>query len=163
MHVQRHLSYAQGYLELGLLAEAAAELERLPPELQQTMAVLGIRMALLHERQDWPALALLAETVVQRLPGEPAGWITWAYATRRARSLDHAEKILLEAEVHHPKDATIQFNLGCYACLRGAYDDAKRRVNRAIALDAKFEASAATDPDLAALRALDAEARKRAN
>jgi hypothetical protein len=80
-------------------------------------------------------------------------WVTWAYATRRCESLDAAEKILLAAEAQHPAEATIQFNLGCYACQRGDLATARRRVDRAISLDAKFTAAAATDPDLAPLRA----------
>ncbi len=86
------------------------------------------------------------------MPTEAAGWVTWAYAVRRADSLAAAESILLEAERHHPKEATIQFNLGCYACLRGDLGAARRRIDRAVALDPKFAPAAATDPDLAALR-----------
>ena len=89
---------------------------------------------------------------IRRAPAEASAWVTWAYATRRADSLQAAEKILLEAEHHHPAEPTIQFNLGCYACLRGDLDVARRRVDRAIALDKKFAAAAATDPDLGRLR-----------
>lgn len=78
--------------------------------------------------------------------------MTWAYATRRAESLTAAEKILLEAERLHPAEPTIQFNLGCYACQRGALAEARRRVARAIALDKKFIGAAASDPDLEPLR-----------
>jgi len=87
------------------------------------------------------------------LPQEAGGWITWAYATRRADSLAAAEAILLKAEQLHPAEPTIQFNLGCYACQRGDLIAAQLRVDRAIALDAHFAGTAATDPDLAPLRA----------
>jgi hypothetical protein len=50
-------------------------------------------------------------------------------------------------------EPTIQFNLGCYACQRGDLNSARTRVDRAIALDPKFSVLAATDPDLAPLRA----------
>jgi hypothetical protein len=152
MHVKRHLSYAQGYLELGLLAEARAELARIAPPDRDSVEVFTLHMAILHELKDWPGLADLAGDFVSRWPDEASGWVTWAYATRRAESLNAAEKILLNAERHHPAEATIQFNLGCYACLRGDLTVARRRVDRAIALDAKFLEAAATDPDLAALR-----------
>ena len=69
-----------------------------------------------------------------------------------------AESILLDAERAHPREATIQFNLGCYACQRGDLPAARRRVDRAIALDPAFREAAATDPDLAALRETDAGA-----
>jgi Tfp pilus assembly protein PilF len=78
--------------------------------------------------------------------------VTWAYATRRNQSLAAAEAILIESERAHPNQATIQFNLGCYACQRGDLIEARRRVDRAIALDVSFKEAAATDPDLTLLR-----------
>jgi len=154
MQVKRRLSYAQGYLGLGLVAEAAAELERIPPGESDALEVLALRLAVLQEQKKWPALSALAGEFVRRSPDEAAGWVTWAYATRRADSLDAAERILLEAEQRHPEEAIIQFNLGCYACQRGDLVAARKRVDRAIALDKKFAAAAATDPDLAPLREL---------
>jgi len=153
MQLKRRLSYAKGYLELGMVAEAATELDRITPPESQGLDVLAIRLAVLQEQKNWPALSALAGQVVRRTPAEAGAWVTWAYATRRADSLAAAERILLEAEQHHPAEATIQFNLGCYACQRGELALARRRVDRAIALDPKFTRAAATDPDLAALRA----------
>ena len=153
---KRRLSYAQGYLELGMLAEATAELDRIPAPESAQIEVLGLRLAILQEQQAWPALRDLASQVVSRAPQEAAAWITWAYATRRADSLAAAEQILLSAEVQHPAEATIQFNLGCYACQRGDLAAARERVNRAIELEPKFADAAAIDPDLAPLRAADA-------
>lgn len=156
MHAKRHLSYAQGYLELGLVAEAAAELERISAADRNSTEFLAVRTAVLQEQKDWPNLAAIAAELVNRTPEEPGAWITWAYATRRAESLAAAESILLKAERRHPTEATIQFNLGCYACLRGDLATAKRRVDRAVLLNPKFQHAAATDPDLAALRAANA-------
>ncbi len=136
-----------------MVAEAAAELEHIPSPERDEPAVLALRVAVLQERCEWPALRALAAEFVRRAPGEAAGWVTWAYATRRAESIAAAEKILLEAERLHPAEAMIQFNLGCYASQRGALAEARRRVDRAIALDEKFSVLAATDPDLAPLRA----------
>jgi predicted Zn-dependent protease len=152
MQLKRRLAHAQGYLELGMVAEAAAELERIPASEHATLDVIPIRLAILQEQKNWPATAALAGEFVRRVPTEPAAWVTWAYATRRADSLAAAEKILLEAERHHPAEPTIQFNLGCYACQRGDVPAARARIDHAIALDPKFAAAAATDPDLAPLR-----------
>ena len=135
-----------------MVAEAAAELDRIPLPARDTTEVLGIRMVVLHEQKNWTALATLAESFVQRAPQEAAAWITWAYATRRCHTLEAAEPILREAEQKHPTEATIQFNLGCYACVRGDLVEAQRRVDRAISLDPKFTEAAATDPDLQGLR-----------
>ena len=79
-------------------------------------------------------------------------FVSLAYATRRSESLREAEAILRQAEQRHPEDATIQFNLGCYACQRGDLSTARERVVRAISLDQAFRSAASTDPDLAPLR-----------
>ncbi|MDO8544350.1 MAG: hypothetical protein Q7S40_28245 [Opitutaceae bacterium] len=155
MFPKRRLAHARGYLELGLVAEAAEELDRIPPPENETDEAIAVRMAVLQEQKNWAALQKLAAQFIQRQPDEPSAWVTWAYATRRAESLAAAEQILLTAEKKHPDEATIQFNLGCYACQRGELAAARSRVNRAIALDRKFAEAAATDPDLAPLRAAE--------
>lgn len=152
MRYKRQLSYALGYLELGMVAEAAGELDRIPAAHQDVSEVLMVRMAVLQEQKNWAALSAIAGEYVRRSPDDAGVWITWAYATRRADSLAAAERILLEAEQHHPTEPTIQFNLGCYACQRGELAAARQRVDRAIALDVKFAAAAENDPDLAPLR-----------
>jgi tetratricopeptide (TPR) repeat protein len=154
MFPKRRISHAQGYLALGMVAEAAAELDRIAAPDRDALEVLAVRLAVLQEQRDWPALRELAAKFVGRAPGEAAAWVTWAYATRRAESIEAAQRILLEAEQHHPTEPTIQFNLGCYACQLGDLATARRRVDRAIALEPKFAASAAIDPDLAPLRAI---------
>src|SRR5258707_1335838 len=152
MQVKRRLSHAQGYLGLGMVAEAAAELALIPEPEKYATEVLAVRMALLQEQQDWPALRDVAADFVRQLPNAAGGWITWAYATPRPDSPPAAEIILLDAEKLHPSEPTIQFNLGCYACQRGDLVTARLRVERAITLDADFAAMAATDPDLVPLR-----------
>ena len=155
MDLKWRLSQARGYLGLGMIEEAAVELNQLPAGTAGQTEVLALRALVLQEQADWPPLAEIAQTLVQRQPAESGWWITWAYATRRSRSLEAAEAILLEAERTHPRVAAIQFNLGCYACVRGDLTEARRRVDHAIALDQSFKDAAATDPDLGLLR--DAE------
>lgn len=151
----RRIAHARGYLELGMWAEAAAELQKIPLPDCDTTEVLALRVAVHQERENWPELQQAGRLLAQLEPDQPAGWIAWAYATRRTESLHAAEQILLAAAERHPGEATIHFNLGCYACQRGDLAQARRRVDRAIALDRKFTALAATDPDLAPLRAAE--------
>ena len=153
---KRRLSHAKGYLELGMLAEAAAELDRISAPENTGLDFLAVRLALLQEQQDWPALRDLARDYARRAPEEPAVWVTWAYAARRADSIPEAQKILLAAIPHHPTNGTIQFNLACYACQLGDLTEARHHLDLAIALDKEFAAAAAIDPDLAPLRAQDA-------
>jgi Tfp pilus assembly protein PilF len=153
MQPKWRLSHIQGYLGLGMVAEAAAEFEHLSPIERDATPALALRVAIFQEQQNWTALRDASIELVRRVPEQAGGWITWAYAVRRAESILAAEEVLRIAETKHPAEPTIQFNLGCYACLLGDLAEARRRVDRAIALDASFQALAATDPDLTALRA----------
>lgn len=152
MNPRWFLSHARGYLELGMVEEAAAELARLPASHSEADDVLALRAVVLQEQQRWHEMRVVARELLHRQPETADWWIMCAYATRRAESLAEAEAILRDAELRHPQEPTIQFNLGCYACLRGDLAEARRRVEQAIALDARFRAAAATDPDLAALQ-----------
>lgn len=154
MHTRRRLSHVQGYLGLGMTAAAAEELARIPAPDCDTPEVVTLRIAVLHHQENWPDLRDLTRAIVRRGGAGAGMWVTWAYATRRADSIEAAERILLDAEREHPGDATIQFNLGCYACQRGDLRAARRRVDCAIGLDPKFAEAAATDSDLAPLRAV---------
>jgi len=149
------LSYARGYIELGLLEEAAAELVQLPVDSIDCDEALGLRLEIFRAQSRWIELRVAAGELTLRQPDNLNAWISYAYATRRAESLNEAEAILREAELRHPREPTIQFNLGCYACQRGDLAEARRRVQAAIALEPHFKIAAQTDPDLAALRAAE--------
>ncbi|MFT3830235.1 MAG: hypothetical protein QM691_11090 [Opitutaceae bacterium] len=155
MDLNWRISHVRGYLELGMVKEAKAELEAIPPEEARRPEVVALRVGLLQASEQWRALRSYAKELVATDPGEAGWWIILAYAARRAASVQAAAKVLRQAEAQHPQDATIQFNLGCYACLLGNLADAKARVVRAIALDSTFLKNALEDPDLQSLR--DAE------
>lgn len=148
------LSHARGYLSLGMIDQAEAELDELPPEQAGETEALALRAAILQSREHWLLLEPIGRQLVANKPDEPGFWIIWAYAARRAQSLHAAEAILRDAEIQHPEEATIQFNLGCYACQRGDLTEARRRVEQAIRLNEAFLESARSDPDLQALREL---------
>ncbi|PTY08188.1 hypothetical protein DB347_00960 [Opitutaceae bacterium EW11] len=155
MQLKWRLSHVRGYIELGMLDEAATELRQVPPEAAACDEVLAVQVSYYQETQDWMNMRQASAVLNERLPQDPSWWISLAYATRRAESLEHADQILRKAEVVHPKDATIQFNLGCYACQQGDLEEAKRRVRKAIRLDPRFLSGAKEDSDLRPLRAAE--------
>ena len=96
-------------------------------------------------------VASIAKTLATQHPDEPEWYLYWAYGARRANSLDQAKGILLEALKRFPDNATILYNLGCYACVDESYDIASALVKRAIELDKDFQSLAIADKDLANL------------
>jgi tetratricopeptide (TPR) repeat protein len=74
--------------------------------------------------------------------------ISYAFATRRAVSIEVAKEILLKAEQQFPKEAVILFNLACYECQLGRLDPAKEYLKRAFEIDPDLRRAALEDHDL---------------
>ena len=146
--MERHLNAAIGFLELGMLEDAAGELENLSPEDRTCSAVLCIRMEIYRSAKKWSLMKVVARELWKRHPDDSAYWINLAWATRRSESIEAAQIILLEALEKFPNDAMTNYNLGCYACQLGDMDNAKRFVGDAIKLDSKYKLMALDDEDL---------------
>jgi tetratricopeptide (TPR) repeat protein len=156
MNWKWRVSHARGYRELGLLKEARKELALVPENHAEESEVLAEHAALSQKTGSWKMLAAACQALVKRHPEDAGWWIMWAYGARRSESLEAAEKILMQAETLHADNATIQFNLGCYACQQGNLGAAHARVQRAIALDESFAILAQSGADLEPLRKITA-------
>ena len=146
--MERHLNASIGYLELGMLEEAAGELENLSPEDRTSSAVLGVRMEIYRTAKNWTLLEVIARELWKRHQDEPIYLNNLAWVVRRKDSIEAAQIILLEALEKFPNDAMTNYNMGCYACLLGDMDNAKRFVGEAIKLDSKYKLMALDDADL---------------
>ncbi|MFZ0712447.1 MAG: tetratricopeptide repeat protein, partial [Terrimicrobiaceae bacterium] len=88
------------------------------------------------------------QTSCESGPGKPGAWINLAYSVRRAENIGQAEAVLLKARALHPEDASIAFNLACYASATGRMKKAKVRLRQAIYLDKDIRLVALDDEDL---------------
>ncbi|MDD2709067.1 MAG: tetratricopeptide repeat protein [Verrucomicrobiae bacterium] len=141
-----------GYLELGMLEDALAELDQMAPEAQALLPAREVRLAVHMQARQWPKAAEAARHLSEIDPSSPQ-WLTdLAYATRRAESIEAAEKILLKAAGQFPKFALIHFNLGCYTAQMGKLEEALEYVKKAIRLDPSYQQMAMDDPDLEPIR-----------
>ncbi len=147
----RRLSYAEGFLALGLAAEAAEELAGVSPAEADATPVLRLRLGVEIARAAWGSAADLAQRLCDREPLDAGHWIQRAYAARRGASLEAAREILWRGLALHPRDATIHFNLACYEAQLGHLDIARAYLATAVRLDPDFAALAKTDPDLTPL------------
>lgn len=147
----RHLLAASGYLELGLPLEADEELAQIEPEMHAQPEVLGMRACIYQELKQWAPMRDVSLLLCAQHPDEPQWPIMLAYATRRCLTIEDALPILEKAAGRFPEEGTILFNLACYHAQLGSLDDARARLNEAIAQDAKWRAVALADPDLSAL------------
>ncbi|MFM9031151.1 MAG: TPR end-of-group domain-containing protein [Opitutaceae bacterium] len=143
--------FIEGYLALGLLRHAAAELRAVATKDRKLPAVLAARAEVHLEAKEWQRLVTTGRELAKRPPGTPQGWIHWAYALRELGRIEQALAVLQEAEPLHPKVGVIQFNLACYHCLLGDLPAAKRRLERACRIKPDWKKNALEDPDLKGL------------
>jgi tetratricopeptide (TPR) repeat protein len=147
-----YLSAALGWAELGNCAEAHAELAKVSPALSAHPTVLEVIWSVCTVQKDWASAVQAAERLVQAAPDQANGWLHRAYAVRRAPGggLKAAWDALLPAVDRFPQEATIPYNLACYACQLAHLDEARRWFERALAVGekAKLKMMAVSDPDL---------------
>lgn len=146
------LSAAIGWLELGNLAEARAELTHISPDRREHPDVLEVRWAIAAESKQWAEGLEAAQALLRCSPDRSSGWLHQAYALRRVAGggLQKAWDALRPAFDMFPKEATIPFNLSCYACQLQQLDLAREWLKRAIAAGGKsrIKRMALKDPDL---------------
>ena len=129
-----YLSAVMGWLGLGSLADAKAELALIPPSRQNHPDVLEVRWVICAEEKNWQESLQIARQLLHLAPDRSSGWLHQAYSLRRVPEggLQAAWDVLFPAMEKFPKDAIIPYNLACYACLLQRLDDARDLVKRAI-------------------------------
>jgi tetratricopeptide (TPR) repeat protein len=142
---EQRLRAAEGYVELGMMLDAAAELEEVAPERRGESRVLALRLRIYSSLHRWLLAQTVARTLAIRDPDNVQWAVSWAYATRRVDSINVARIILIEAVERLPGAAILHYNLACYECQLGDVEVAKARLKHAIQLDPIFRAKALDD------------------
>jgi len=148
------LRAAHGYADLGMYADAGAELDEISPEHAGLPEILAVRVAIHAGLRQWDAMQAIAKNLAESDPANSQWPISWAYATRRAQSIAAAKIILLDAAQKHPDEPMIRYNLACYECQLGNLEVAKDLLDEALFMEPKCRAFALEDPDLMPLRGL---------
>jgi len=143
---------AIGWLELGNLTEAQAELAQVSPAQQEHPDVLEVRWLFSAQQKHWEEGLQIAQALLRRAPKRSSGWLHQAYALRRVPGggVQKAWEALLPASDKFPKEPTIPFNLSCYACQLQQLDTARDWLKRAGAIGGKemIKQMALQDSDL---------------
>lgn len=102
--------------------------------------------------EKWELMQVVAKQLALHDPDEPQWTVSWAYATRRADSIEHARIILVNAIERMPNVAIFHYNLACYECQLGELEKAKKSLHRAVKLNENMKVMALDDEDLKPLR-----------
>ena len=151
-----HFSSAIGWLELGVPAEADAELQRISAPCQNHPDVLELSWQICVARKHWETALQVAESLIQHAPESATGWVHRAYALRRAKGggLEKAWEALFPTFSKFPKMPIIPYNLACYAAQFGRLADAWDWLHKAVEAGERVEIikrMALADSDLKAL------------
>lgn len=148
---QRALEAADGYLYLGMVAEALDEISGIPHGEQDNSSVLLARTrALLHLRR-WKNAAELAERGRTLHPDEEEFTVQHIFALHQLERGEEAFKVLLAAPEWIRRTGILHYNLACYEARLGDLKTARRCIDAAIEINAAIKKNARVDPDLAAL------------
>ena len=94
----------------------------------------------------------ISRKLMKLAPNRSSGWLHQAYSLRRAGDdgLQAAWEALLPAYGKFPREATIPYNLSCYACQMQRLDEARLWLKRAFKVGGKerIKEQALCDPDL---------------
>lgn len=145
-----HLNAAVGWIELGNIAEAKAELARIPASRRNHPDVLETEWRVHVAEKDWPAALDAARVLVKADPDNPSGWIHQSYSLHELKQTREALDLLLLVVEKFSSICTIPYNLACYACQLGDLKEARRWLGKAIKIRGKndIKQMALTDPDL---------------
>ena len=146
---QKQVLLSNGYLELGMLDDAAKALEEIESAEKSRKEVLSAQLDLYIAEKKWEMAAIVGGHLVKADPGNPATWINLAYLVRRAVNVEQAETVLFKARKWHPRNALIAFKLACCASALGRVEEAKVRLRHAVSLDKNIRRLALEDEDMA--------------
>ncbi len=150
--IGRTILAAQGYVELGLFADAREEIASLPPEECDRPDVIELQTLCLMGEHEWEQALGFARKLCEAEPREPGGYIHAAYCLHEMGRTEEAIELLTSGPPSLQDKAVYFYNLGCYHARLGQIDSAVRMLRTAFEKDKTLRQSARKDPDLDALR-----------
>jgi len=148
---QKPLLAADGYLYLGMAAQALKELDDIPESAQHDSPVLRARVRVLLHMKRWEAANALSEAGTSMYPDENEFTVQRAFALHQLKKGTDAVKVLLSAPDWIRRTGILHYNLACYEAQLGDLTTARQCIKAAIEINSSFKKNAKTDPDLARL------------
>ncbi|MCB1231492.1 MAG: tetratricopeptide repeat protein [Verrucomicrobiae bacterium] len=148
MEPSHHFVAAQGYFELGMLADAWERLAELPEEERVHPRTLRLKAQLHIAASDFAQALSICRQLCDVAPGDPAGYIHGAYCLHELGDTEEARELLLSGPETLREEPIFFYNLGCYEARLGETDAACAWLLRSFQMNAALRQHARTDPDL---------------
>jgi predicted Zn-dependent protease len=143
---------AQGYVELDLHDEARRELLPLPPDQQNRVDVIEIRVLCHMHEQQWTEALKLSQKLCRLQPDEPGGFIHAAFCLHELGRTEEALDLLSRGPSSLRTKPVYYYNLGCYLARLGQEEKALQLLKQSFEMDGDLRRDARRDPDLHNLR-----------
>lgn len=149
---QEHFDEAEGWLELGNLAEAEAALDRISPGSCKQPAVLEMRFHICAQTDRWDEAYELGKDCLFIEPDGLNGPVLLARALHRLGRSAEAYDTLEPVCDAFPGESGPAYCLACICCALGRVEEARQWLARALEIGGKeLKLRALEDEELAAL------------
>ena len=147
----KHVIAAQGWIELGLFAEAFAELDDIPPGRRGHPDVLEVRWNACHGARQWDQAVAVARELASVASGRFAPWWMISFALHELKRTQEAYDNLAAVRGRFDAEWIVHYNLACYLVQLGRIDEARPCLARAFEINPEQRELARQDQDLAPL------------
>ena len=145
---ERHLTAAQGYLDLGLFIEANDELEQMDADVRHLPEVLEVRLGIYRALEKWELVEVVARKLAQYDPQEPRWRIEWSHASKLRGNTDAARLILVDGIKLTSGSGELYFALACLEATAGNIGAAKEALHSAIKATPELKKRSLDEPAL---------------
>jgi predicted Zn-dependent protease len=153
-YLERIITTAQGYSELGMHNEALAELDAAGEEFSNQPELIEVRLLILMHAKRWKEALTASRKLCKASPDSPSGFIHAAFCLHELDRTQDAKSLLLGGPSSLLKEPTYHYNLACYEARLGNLPEAHAHLQTSFAMDKKFREFAKNDSDLEAIRHL---------
>jgi predicted Zn-dependent protease len=154
MGVEEVLRQAEGWIEIGLGADALELLQKLPPRERFRPAALELKLEAEMRRERWNQAADTARLLCVKLPHRPDYFLRAARCLHATGDTQAAKDWLMSGPRELIDSSVFHYHMGCYAAALGEEDEARRFLARAFDMDVILREIAEQDEDLASLSGL---------
>jgi hypothetical protein len=109
----RHLEYAKGFIQLGMVNEASDELEQIDWSDRLSPEVLVVRVDLYHAAKNWDLMRDVAKHLAESYPDQSNHWMHWAFALKEMDEVEEAKAVAFRGLELHPEEAVLHYNMAC--------------------------------------------------
>ena len=145
---ERHLTAAQGYLDLGMFIEANDEVEEIDADVRHLPEVLEVRLGIYRALEKWEQVEVVARKLAQYDPAETRWRIEWSNASKLRGNMDAARLILLDGIKLTSGSGELYFALACLEATAGNIEAAKSALHSAIKAAPVLKKRALDEPAL---------------